>query len=138
MKAATPSPKQLDAAMIHEWSVAHLLPSAPNWNDMPPASRPPAPRRLPRVTQMIFFITICETVMSATALLPRGRKNMLATECSSPTVTNIGMHDQIPKILLVRSDEADARKMAIETSQLQSVARIRICPAGIEHFLRAH
>mmetsp|Transcript_49832 Transcript_49832/g.112068 ORF Transcript_49832/g.112068 Transcript_49832/m.112068 type:complete len:233 (+) Transcript_49832:279-977(+) len=116
---------------------SYLPPSAPNWNDMPPARRPPAPKRLPSVTKMMFFITMSATLMSAPAILPRGRKNMLATECSRPMPTNIGMQDQIPKILPGRSAAETARKMAMETSQLHSVARIRTCPAGIEHFLRA-
>mmetsp|Transcript_14498 Transcript_14498/g.38302 ORF Transcript_14498/g.38302 Transcript_14498/m.38302 type:complete len:221 (-) Transcript_14498:154-816(-) len=86
---------------------------------------------------MRFFVMICATVTSAPASLPKGRKKMLATECSRPIVTNIGMHDQMPRILPGTSAAEEARKMASETSQLHSTALIRLGSAAPAHFFVA-
>mmetsp|Transcript_866 Transcript_866/g.1908 ORF Transcript_866/g.1908 Transcript_866/m.1908 type:complete len:241 (+) Transcript_866:335-1057(+) len=62
---------------------------------------------------------------------------MLATECSKPMQTNIGMQDQMPRILPGMSAEAVARKIARDTSQLHKTALMNVGSSALEHFFTA-
>mmetsp|Transcript_53105 Transcript_53105/g.126688 ORF Transcript_53105/g.126688 Transcript_53105/m.126688 type:complete len:212 (-) Transcript_53105:488-1123(-) len=92
------------------------------------------PTMLPTNTGSRFFKNTAFHETAPPAKMPRGSKNMFATECSKPIATKVEMGNQMPTILPAISDAEDAMKMAMQTSQLQNTALIKVSIKGMEVF----
>ena len=75
----------------------------------------------PIVTGIMFPRAVAQFTPSATKNIPNGIKNMFATLCSNPIVTNAIIGNQIAKILPMISSDAHAKYTARQTSQLQPI-----------------
>lgn len=75
----------------------------------------------PIATGIMFSRAVAQFTPSAPKNIPNGIKNMFATLCSNPIVTNAIIGNQIPKILPMISSDANAKYTARQTSQLQPI-----------------
>mmetsp|Transcript_22614 Transcript_22614/g.57527 ORF Transcript_22614/g.57527 Transcript_22614/m.57527 type:complete len:203 (+) Transcript_22614:1056-1664(+) len=85
---------------------------------------------LPSVTGRMLFRNACDQVMLAPMAMPRGMKNMLATECSRPMVTKVAMGAHRPIILPGSVVAAAACHTAMHTSQLHRMERMKTSDSG--------
>ena len=83
------------------------------------------------------MIIVDQVTPSAPKNKPKGMKNMFATLCSNPMVTNAIIGNQIPRILPMTSSDALANHTAKHTNQLQPIALINACANGILTFATA-
>mmetsp|Transcript_4812 Transcript_4812/g.14800 ORF Transcript_4812/g.14800 Transcript_4812/m.14800 type:complete len:220 (+) Transcript_4812:153-812(+) len=92
---------------------------------------------LPSVTGMRLFTMNCDQVILAPASMPCGIKNMLATECSKPSVMNALMGSQmassLPPVLWLDIAPHTPR----HTSQLQRMALEKATVQGSDTFIVA-
>ena len=75
----------------------------------------------PIVTGIRFPKIVAQFTPSAPKNIPNGIKNMFATLCSNPMVTNAIIGNHIPKILPMISSDAYAKYTAKQTSQLHPI-----------------
>merc|ERR1719426_476055 len=102
-----------------------------------PATKIVPPTMLPSVTGMRLFTMNCDQVILAPASMPCGIKNMLATECSKPSVMNALMGSQmassLPPVLWLDMAPHTPR----HTSQLQRMALEKATVQGSDTFIVA-
>mmetsp|Transcript_8810 Transcript_8810/g.19065 ORF Transcript_8810/g.19065 Transcript_8810/m.19065 type:complete len:207 (+) Transcript_8810:452-1072(+) len=80
---------------------------------------------LPRVTGSKFFNKNVAGETAAPFIIPRGMRNMFATECSRPRAAKAEIGNQIATILPPRSLQKEAMYTAMHTNQLHKIPRTR-------------